>query len=476
MNSQNPSNREDSISLYQLCSGIKKYLEIRLKYKRLWVVAEISNLKKHPNGHIYMDLVEMREGKTIAKLQGNIWSSRLAVIKEKIGNDLENILDNGNNVLFQLSVSFHEVYGLKVEIHDVDINYSLGELEKKRQATIERLRNEHLMDRNKSKKLPMVVQKFLLIASEGSSGYKDFINQITNNSSGYKFDFEVLNTLVQGDRAEDEIIRRLSQANRVAEIDAVLILRGGGSKLDLEVFNSYDLCFAIANHSKPVLTGIGHETDLCVADLVAHEYLKTPTALAEFLHERANAFETAISDHANEICRTITSRIHFQQRALLEFQKDVKNNVVKKFERQQELYRRSEKVLKDSRKDVSRKLDSLNSITRTVSERVSRLQSSHRIVLHELKSKVHMNAKLKIEGNDKHLTALSQLIFNINPRRLIERGYATVSIDGVLLRKDSELKIGDKVTVHVFDKEIVCEIINIKDQWTLNLMKKLLKS
>ncbi|NNC96282.1 MAG: exodeoxyribonuclease VII large subunit [Chitinophagales bacterium] len=472
---RNPSVRDDHITLYELCNGLKRYIDKRLKNNPLWVIGEINNLKKHSNGHYYLDLVEMRDGKTVAKMQANIWGTTLSLLKEKIGDDIDNILDNGNSVLFQLSVSFHEVYGLKAIIHDLDLNYTLGELERKRQETIDKLKKKNLLDKNKQHYLPVVVQNFVLIASEGSSGYKDFVNQIANNSSGYRFNFEVLNTLVQGERAEEELIRRLYDAAELKHMDAVLILRGGGSKLDLEVFNSYDLCFAIANHPMPVLTGIGHETDVCVADFVSYESLKTPTALAEFLHDRAQRFEQKVIDRTKEICRKITNKIYSQHQLLVEHRKEVKLSSTSLISKQKDFFLHSEKAIRGSKKNLFFKVDNLNLVSTKISARVREIQSDQSVKLHKAETKLRSFSSLQISRNHNQLTTISKLLYNIHPERLVERGFATVIINKKLMTKETVLKIGDELMINVFDKEITCQIIQIKDQWTLNLMNKLLK-
>ena len=231
---------------------------------------------------------------------GIIWKSQVEIIRRKIGSDFASVIKAGNEVVLQIELEFSERYGLSANVKDVDVSFNLGVVEIKKRKTIERLTREGLVGKNRQHKLPAVIQRIAVIGSPGTDGITDLLKQLTNNQYGYVFAIQVFGCPVQGADAEKTIAARLEELDG-GEFDLVAMVRGGGSKLDMDVFNSYEIAERIANHRLPVFTGIGHEQDSCVADLVANLNHKTPTALGAYLVERASDFEGKITSAFNDV-------------------------------------------------------------------------------------------------------------------------------------------------------------------------------
>ena len=272
-----------------------------------WVVAEITSIKKAASGHIYLELAEKENNKIIAKQQAAIWFGNYYKIEKKFGTDTDKLLKQGNKVLLKIMLDYHPVYGMKLVVYDLDPSITMGELEKRKQETILKLHEQQLLDKNAQIPLPSVLQRIAVISSPTAAGYEDFVNHLTHNDYAYVIHHTLFPSLMQGDEVERELTKQLAViASRKEEFDAVVIIRGGGSKLDLEAFNNYNIAYTISQMPLPVLTGIGHQQDESVADMVAHTPLKTPTAVATFIIDNNVQFEYYIREsfsNIQEICR-----------------------------------------------------------------------------------------------------------------------------------------------------------------------------
>lgn len=267
-----------------------------------WVVAEISECKVNYAGHCYLELVERQDnGKApAAQARAVIWASSYKMISGYFRFQTGSDISAGMKVLVKCTVSYHSVYGLSLVISDIDPAYTLGETERLRRQTIALLQEEGVFDMNKDFDLPDVVQRIAVISSPKAAGYRDFMQEL--NTSPYRFEVTLFASVMQGDAAEGSIVDALDAvAERGEEFDAVVIIRGGGSTSDLGCFDNYRLCAYIAQFPLPVVTGIGHDKDVSVADMVAHTSLKTPTAVAAFLVGRAAEMDARLEDLYEEI-------------------------------------------------------------------------------------------------------------------------------------------------------------------------------
>ena len=286
----------------------------------VWVTAEIGELNGHSSGHCYLDLINYKEkGQGIAaKARGVIWSSTYRVLKPFFETTAGVALAKGLNVLVKVQVSFSAVYGLSLSILDIDPSFTVGELEMKRQQTIARLKEEGCFQMNSALELPSLPRRIAVVSSPTAAGYRDFMKQLHHNEGGFRFVTELFPAMMQGDEAPQSIIAALDMvAAREGEFDALVLIRGGGAAMDLVCFDNYDLAVNIAQFPLPVITGIGHDHDFHIADMVAHTWLKTPTAVADFFVEIFAQQEQYIMYLFQRISLTLAQKISAERQRLL---------------------------------------------------------------------------------------------------------------------------------------------------------------
>lgn len=307
-----------AISLLDLCRHLRRVTEANYP-KALWVRAEIHEAGDS-KGNRYLTLLEKEGREVVARLEAMVWAAQRAEMRERLGNIVDEVLCAGRQVQLLVEVQFHERYGLKLLVLDIEPTFTVGALALQRQALVEQLAREKLLERNAERRLALFPQRVAIVSSENAAGLQDFLNQLASNSGGYAFACTLFSAPVQGPSAPTEIAARLAEINaRAAEFDCVVLIRGGGSRLDLAAFDDEALCRAVANCALPVLTGIGHETDESVADLVAHTVLKTPTAVAAFLLERGNALESVINGFENQIAQAAQRLVQIQHNRLEQY-------------------------------------------------------------------------------------------------------------------------------------------------------------
>lgn len=284
----------DSISLQDLNTHVRQVIALNFS-EAIWINCEIAQIGES-RGNRYLELIEKSEDSTIlAKASAIIWNRDYLNIKNKLGNLTKSILSTGTKILIKVLVTSHEVYGIKLSIMDIDASYTMGVHEIEKNKIIDRLKSEKLLQKNGLLKLPTVIQKIAVLSSKTAAGYEDFISQLKENEYGYKYNLNLFNVAVQGVNVEKEIIAALKEIYHGEEqYDTIVIIRGGGSKMDLACFDNYKIAAAIAYSKYPVISGIGHEIDDVIVDLVAHKALKTPTAVANFILDRSLFFESQI--------------------------------------------------------------------------------------------------------------------------------------------------------------------------------------
>lgn len=274
------------ITLRELQRMVRLTLDERFALP-VWVSAEVSDLKVNYSGHCYLELIEKGgdNGVPTAQARAVIWRSNYPRIAGYFEAQTGEKLAPGIRILAKVHVTYHELYGFSLQITDIDPAFTLGDMERQRQQTIARLRQEGVWDMNRETTLPHVVQRIAVVSSANAAGYQDFCKELEN--SPYRFTVKLFDAFMQGEAAEASIVDALCRAaDRSERFDAVVLIRGGGSRSDLNCFDAYRLCAHIAQLPLPVITGIGHDKDTSIADLVAHTALKTPTAAAGWLVER----------------------------------------------------------------------------------------------------------------------------------------------------------------------------------------------
>jgi len=297
------------VDLYTLQRDMKEGLE-DLFPDRIWVRAEIASLSVKGGGHCYLELVQSERGALIAKVKAIIWRSAYTLLSAKFRSATGGDISAGTQVLVHAAVNFHEVYGLSLIIDDIDTAFTVGEQQLKRQQAIERLTVEGLLERQKSLRLTDLPYYLAVISAEGAAGLGDFRRHLLQNPEGYAYRADLFPALMQGEDAPESIIAALGEVqNAGIRYDAVLLLRGGGSDMDLVCFDDYGLAAAIARFPLPVITAIGHDKDFHVADMVAYAYVKTPTALADMFLDLTAAADERIAAFENRLNTAFRSRL-----------------------------------------------------------------------------------------------------------------------------------------------------------------------
>ena len=307
---------ERRYTLSELCAEIGDALDESLA-PSYWVQAEISSLSEK-GGHLYLELVESggtsakQSVGAIAKMRATCWAGTKELIQAYFEAETGQVLQAGMAVLVEAEVHFHAVYGLSLSIVGIDPRYTVGDLARQRQLTIVQLQADGLLDAQQLLPLPTLIRRIAVISSPGAAGYGDFMHQL--EESGYRFETQLFGATMQGEGAEQSIIAALEAIEEQAEhFDAIAIIRGGGAVTDLHCFDSYTLCAVCAQCSLPILSGIGHTRDVSVLDLVAHEALKTPTAVAEWLIHRQEEQMGRIADLIVRLHRTAERQILIRQ-------------------------------------------------------------------------------------------------------------------------------------------------------------------
>lgn len=269
-------------TLSELCQAIEQILQFELG-DTYWVRAEIASLTER--GHCYMELVEKAKNNTVAaKVRATCWQQVYHLLSAYFATEMGQTLSVGMQVLLQVEVSFHSVYGLSLNVVGIDPTFTLGDLARQRQLTIQRLQEDGVMDLQRALIIPSLPRRIAVISAADAAGYGDFCHQLLSNNSGFLFRTQLFPAVMQGDQSPASIIAALEQiAYQVEQYDVVVIVRGGGATTDLRNFDDYSLAFHCANFPLPIIAGIGHTRDVSVVDMVVHTSVKTPTAAAEWL-------------------------------------------------------------------------------------------------------------------------------------------------------------------------------------------------
>lgn len=473
----------ERLTLSELHEAIKDILYGNFQDK-YWIVAEISQLSENKGGHCYLELIEKnKQGKTIAKTRATIWSFSYQQLKYHFSMMVNENLKAGMKVLILASVEFHEVYGFSLNITDLDPTYTLGDQEKRRQEIINQLEEEGIFNMNKELELPIVPQKIAVISSASAAGYGDFMNQLNSNSYGYVFYTKLFQANMQGDSAENSITEALDEiANYIDFFDAVVLIRGGGSKEELSCFDSYLIASYIAQFPLPVLTGIGHERDESIADLVAHKKLKTPTAVAEFLIEQLAQFnaklETTFLQIKANFDTIISSEKSNLQSANARLQPLLKNLIASQKTR---LKFNAENIKVLMNKVFAQEKFNLSKVENQISVLSKNYYLSQNLSLKQSKDQIFklINLKLKIENEkiilstekikklslismqkeNTKLKSYSKILEIINPEQVIKRGYALLLKNGKIISSSKNVATGDILHIKMKDGELISEVL-----------------
>lgn len=404
----------------------------------VWVAAEISEMKVNYSGHCYLELVEKggTNGVPAAKASAVIWRSHYGPIASYFASKTGEQLSVGMKVLVRVTISYHELYGLSFQIQDIDPTYTLGDWEQQRQQTIARLQDEGVWDMNRELGMPRVPQRVAIVSSANAAGYQDFCKEIAR--SPYRVELTLFDAFMQGHGAEDSIIEALERvAERADAFDVVAVIRGGGSQSDLACFNSYRLCAHVAQFPLPVLTGIGHDKDESVADMVVAQRLKTPTAVAAWINDQLAEFDSELESAAQAVERCATAFLVAERQRL-------ERNAAMIATQSVGATRRLELTLERYRSELRRAVEKLIADERN---RVVRADENLRRATDYF-----------VRSERDRLGAMAQAVAAHDPQRIMALGFAVVSVDGHAVSDARQVAVGTEVSVRLANGKLKAKI------------------
>ena len=407
----------------------------------LWVSAEISDLKVNRSGHCYLELIEKGEHDAVprAKVTAAIWRARYEALSIYFRTTTGSDLAVGMKVLLKVSASYHELYGFSLTVSDIDPNYTLGDMQARLRQTIEALRADGVWDMNRECPMPMVCQHLAVISSATAAGYRDFCNELA--ACGYRFEVTLFEAVVQGFGAEESIMGALERiAERLEEFDAVVIIRGGGATTDLACFNSYAVCSHIAQFPLPVVTGIGHDKDQSIADMVSHTSLKTPTAVADFFAAQAESTDALLDELYTQLTTVCTNRLTAENQRLTLLG-----------------HATSEGCMRVAR-GVEVRLQALGERLRMLASESIRRQGEG---LDRQSQTLGDFARLGIERQSTRLAALTEVVAANDPKRILSHGYSILRIGGRAISTTEQVKVGEEAEVSLADGTMNVKITDI---------------
>ncbi len=432
--------------LQRLAQAIQGLFDRELGQESFWVKAEIAEKKRASSGHYYLNLVEEREGIRLASMSAVIWKIDFEYLQEKMPNDLESLLQQGQELVLKVLIDFHPNFGLKLIIKDIDLSFSLGELERRRQENLKTLESSGKIEQNRSIPELRVWQRIAVVSSPEAAALKDFYFHLKDNEFGYHFGIELFPSKVQGAQASEELRRALLKID-VRKFDCIALIRGGGSSLDLDAFNDLKLCETILELPLPVLSGIGHESDWTLVDRVAKSPHKTPTALADYLIDKMNHFEAQVGQLYQGIANNGIEQIRQEQLALKNYHQGLQAWPLSFVERERgkvqhragSLIRATADGLKEQEKALDRFSESLkNRPQYFIREKLTP-------ALKQLEERIELLAKHQF---DKRSAALAHLAENLNllsPKQTLKRGYSITRKEGKSIVNPQLLQAGDQI-------------------------------
>ena len=402
--------------------------------QRCWVVAETSDVRQS-GGHCYLELVQKdaQTGQTLARMRGIVWASVYARLRCEFERATGQPFASGMNVMVEVSANFHEQYGLSVVITGINPTYTLGDMARQRLEILNRLRSEGIIDMNKQLPWADVAQRVAVISAAGAAGYGDFINQLHNNPSGIKFYTCLFPAVMQGQSTVTSVIAALERINDYADLfDCVVIIRGGGSTSDLNSFDNYDLAANVAQCPLPVICGIGHDRDNTVVDSVASVRVKTPTAAAEWLLDRAQSALDHVNALTDMVVDSATQMLSGARQQLVYFTSGIPlmadNIVVRNRARLQQIAAAIPVV-------AARRIDGAGKDLAFASQRVA------------------MAARQCVANERQRMTGLEKQVELLSPDRVLRRGYSLTLRDGHVVTSASSLRAGDSLVTRFADGE-----------------------
>ena len=423
-----------TVTLFELNNLVREVISSMLS-EEYWVEAELSEVRE-VRGHCYMELIqkELFSNTPVAKASAKCWKSKWTLLREKFEKVTREGLKPGMKVLLKVYADFHEAYGFAWIVTDINPEFTMGDMARKRQEIIDTLKREGVFELQKELVLPQFAQRIAVISSENAAGYGDFCHQLADNPQQLKFYTCLFPAVMQGEGVEKSVIAALNSINEnIEKFDAVVIIRGGGATSDLSGFDTLRLAENVANFPIPIITGIGHDRDESIVDMVAHTKVKTPTAAAALLIDHLNLVLERLLDAQAELIAAVRHRNELEQARIVRMSEKIPVLFSLVKTRQEQRIERH-----------------LANITTALNDKLSR--EHHRLSL--IESQLAPTLSQQLTRENYRLQLLQQRLEALNPQRLLQRGYSITLCKGKVVKDAQQLKAGDEIETKLANGKI----------------------
>ena len=452
----------EAMSLQDLNFIIKEAIDDALP-GRYWVRAEMSDVRANASsGHCYLEFIDKDEksGQIVAKARGTIWARTFQMIKPYFEKETGHAFISGLKVLVNVSVEFHEVYGYSLSVLDIDPSYTLGDMVKRRKEIILRLQKEGIFDLNKELPFPLLPQRIAVITSQTAAGYEDFIKQLTENEHGFPFYIKLFPAIMQGEKTAESVIAALDRIFPHTDFfDVVVIIRGGGSTSELSSFDSYSLAANCAQFPLPVITGIGHERDDTVVDMVAHTRMKTPTAVASFLVECIAREAACLYEMEQIICDEVAARISHEQSVLQMLTMKLPVTAKGHIEQHRNQLHTMTVHLSALPRRIRHHTEKLNELPLRLQRAANTMITTRSVLIADLPLRLKRAFDNLCTERKRVIEFNEQYIKMVSPEYILKRGYTLTYKDGRIIKHSGDLAAGDEISVKFADGEKKGKII-----------------
>lgn len=414
-----------ALSLFELNNLVREVISTTFD-NEYWVEAELSELRE-VRGHCYMELIqkELFSNTPVAKASAKCWKNKWQILRPKFEKVSGQYLHAGLKVMLKVYPDFHEAYGFSWIVTDINPEFTMGDMARKRLEIVKQLQAEGIFDLQKELELPLFAQRIAVISSANAAGYGDFCHQLNDNSYGLKFYTRLFPAVMQGEEIEQSVIAALNKINqRMDDFDVVVIIRGGGATSDMSGFDTLSLSENVANFPLPVITGIGHDRDESVLDMVSHTRVKTPTAAAAFLVDHLEEVYERVLDAQTELLTSVRHRMEMEKAQL--------QHLGEKIPMLFSLYKERQETMLEHR---------FQALTTAIQTHL--VQETHR--LEQLKQGIKPTIEQQMMRENYHLSLLSQRVKSLDPTLLLHRGYSMTMLNGRIVKDKSLLKSGDEI-------------------------------
>ena len=428
---------KERVTLLELNLLVREVIECEMP-NEYWVEAELSECRES-HGHCFLELIQKdeRSATPVAKASARCWASKWMIIRPYFERTTGQQLHAGMKVLLKVKAQFHEAYGFSWMVTDIDPTYTLGDMARKRQEIISQLKTEGVFDLQKELRLPLFCQHIAVISSETAAGYGDFCNQLADNPYGFQFQTQLFPAIMQGEEVEQSIINALNRIYNF-QFDCVVIIRGGGATSDMSGFDTLALAENVANFPLPIITGIGHDRDECILDMVSHTRVKTPTAAAAFLIDHLKQVTDAINDAQDRLT-------HYAQQKLSTLNTQL-SMIAETLPR----------IFSTVKTRHEARLDTIaTSLANLAQQRI--LHSQFSILDLEKSLPILLNRRLMAEKH--RLQLIEEKARSLDPTLLLKRGYSITLHNGKAVRHVKELQDGDTIETRLADGSIHSVVI-----------------